>query len=230
MRLLFVCLFCFSFATSLSGQAKPKTITLTKGQAFDIILFNNNPAAKAERKDYFQRAFPIARSFGYKPSASFGVAETPTRGNYHPDFLVTGTWPSVSARALALEALQSGMADFDEMRRKVWSSFNMTYYEVKEDLTITTDTTKYYVATTFWKEKPGRFAKFLRKWEARQQQFGGKVLITLSDGASPFGYYYNPDYLVITEWASEEAFCATLPADDQAGFRGVKHLNQFPIF
>lgn len=220
-------LFCLCLAFSLTGQGK--TITLKKGQAFDIILLNNDPDAKDAMQDYFKRASPIARASGYVPGSGFGVTGVPTMGNYHPDVLATGSWPSIAARIEALEELEGGMHDFHEMRRKVWPTFNMTYYEVKEDISFTTDPDKYYVVTMFWADKKGKFAKFQNAWETACQRAGAKQMITLTDGASPFGYYFKPDYTAITEWASEAAFRAAQTAEGRLSYAGVRHLNQFPI-
>jgi len=140
MRFFFSCLLLCLFTTAtLTGQDKPKTITLKKGQAFDIILLNNDPKAKDALQDYFKRAYPLAQADGYVPGSGFGIIGTPTMGNYRPEVLATGTWPSIAARVEALKKLETGMSDFHEMRRKVWPSFNMTYYEVKEDISFTTD-------------------------------------------------------------------------------------------
>ena len=214
---------------NLTGQDKAKSIKLKKGQAFDIILLTNNPEAKDEMQDYFKRAYTIAQANGYVPGSGFGITDTPTMGNYHPEVLATGSWPSIAARVEALEKLETGMSDFHEMRRKVWPSFNMTYYEVKEDISFTTDPTKYYVATMFWAEQKGKFAKFTKAWEAACQRAGAKQMITLTEGASPFGYYFNPGYLAITEWASEAAFRAAQTVESRLDYAGVRHLNQFPI-
>ena len=56
---------------------------------------------------------------------------------------------------------------------------------------------------------------------------GGKTVVELMDGKSPFGYYYQPDYLVITEWKDKATFDAFYQANIKMKQEGVKHVNQF---
>jgi len=180
-------------------------------------------------QDYFKRASPIAQANGYASGGGFGIAGTPTQGNYHPEVMAIGTWPSVDQRLAGVIALETEMTDFHEMRRKIWPTFNLTYYEMEEDVSFTIDPEKYYVVTMFWAKKKGPFAKFKSRWEATQFRNGGRQLITLMEGASPFGYHFNPDYFTLIEWESEAAFRAALAEDDKLDRSGVRHLNQFPI-
>lgn len=211
------------------AQPKTKTVDLQKGQVFDIIFLHNHSGNEDLMQDYFDRASPIARANGYAPGGGFGIAGTPFRGNYHPTVMAIGTWPSIQDRLAGLVALETQMKDFHEMRRKIWPSFFLTYYEMKTDVSFTITSEKYYVVTAFWAEKKGRFKQFLKQWETIQAEAGGTPLIVLTDGASPFGYDFNPDYFTITEWENEAAFRRSLPADSKQGYPGVHHLNQFPI-
>lgn len=230
MRYAFLFLFlCTAFSASLTAQAKPKTVDLKKGQVFDIIFLTNKPDTKDLMQDYFKRASPIAQANGYASGGGFGIAGTPIRGNYQPKVMAIGTWPGVAERTAGVVALETQMTDFHEMRRKVWPTFNLTYYEMQEDASFTIKTDKYYVVTSFWAEKKGSFKKFLKQWEAAQAKAGGTPLLVLTDGTSPFGYNFEPDYFTITEWESEAAFRSSLPEDNKRGYPGVRHLNQFQI-
>ncbi len=230
MRYFFLfLLLCSGFSASLTAQPKPRTVDLKKGQVLDVIFLNNDPEAKDLLQDYFKRAFPIAEANGYVPGMGFGIAGTPIRGNYRPEVMAVGTWPGIAERTTGLSALETQMADFHEMRRKIWPTFNLTFYEMKADASFTIKTDKYYVVTAFWAEQKGRFKKFLKQWEVTQKQAGGTPLIVLTDGTSPFGYNFEPDYLTITEWETEAAFRSSLPKDNKLGYPGVRHLNQFPI-
>lgn len=231
MRLyhLIFCLLICGHTTSLSGQDKSRTIDLKKGQVFDILLLNYAPDVEAAKQRYFKEAFPIATKNGYQPGAGFTVKEMPTQGNYHPELMVTGTWPSLAARTAGVFALETELGDFHEQRRTIWSSFNVTYYEMPEDVSFTTDPAKYYVATMFWGKESAVYGKFLRKWAKAARESGGKKMMTLLDGHSPFGYYHNPDFFTITEWKNEAAFNAFLAKDRALDHAGIKHLNQFRI-
>ncbi|PHI20258.1 hypothetical protein CEQ90_08715 [Lewinellaceae bacterium SD302] len=68
----------------------------------------------------------------------------------------------------------------------------------------------------------------MRDLNKATKKAGGVSVLELINGASPFGYYFNPDYFVLTEWPSREVFenfesiYATTP-------EGIRHVNQFAI-
>ena len=227
-HILFLLLLCGTSIT-LCAQGAPRTFDLKKGQVFDILLLNYSPDVEAAKQRYFKEAFPIATKNGYQPGAGFAVKKMPTQGNYHPELLVTGTWPSVTDREQGVVALETELGDFHEQRRAIWSSFNVTYYELQEDIAFTTDSAKYYVATMFWSGETKAYAKFLRKWNKAALEAGGKAMMSLTDGHSPFGYYHNPDFFTITEWENEADFNVFLAKDRAIDHAGVRHLNQFSI-
>lgn len=223
------CLLLCGLTATVAGQGKVRAFDLKKGQVFDILLLNYSPDIEDAKQRYFKEAFPIATKNGYQPGAGFAVKEMPTQGNYHPELLVTGTWPSLADREAGVVALETELGDFHEQRRTIWSSFNVTYYELPQDISFTIDPEKYYVATMFWGSEPEVYSKFLRKWTKMNRAAGGKEKMTLSGGHSPFGYYHNPDFFTITEWENEAAFKAFLTKDRALDHRGIKHLNQFRI-
>jgi hypothetical protein len=227
-HIFFLLLLCCTSIT-LGAQGAPRAFDLKKGQVFDILLLNYSPDVEAAKQRYFKEAFPIASKNGYQPGTGFAVKEMPTQGNYHPELLVTGTWPSLTAREQGVVALETELGDFHEQRREIWSSFNVTYYELQQDIALTIDPTKSYVATMFWSGEAKAYAKFSRKWNKMALQAGGKAMMSLTDGYSPFGYYHNPDFFAITEWEDEAAFNAFLAKDRALDHVGVKHLNQFRI-
>ncbi len=232
MRLIFIFLSLFLLlqpATSLRGQGKAKTISFKSGQVLDVIFLNNQAGGEEARKAYFKEVVPTALAAGHKQMAVFGVSETPTAGNYHPEVAVLGTWPSLSDRKHGMEALVEQFPDFHERRRKSWSSFNMTYYQIKADFAYTTDPEKYYVVSLYWRDDVKSSGKYLRELNKAAKKAGGTSVLELINGESPFGYHFDPDYFHLTEWPSKEAFEAFRSTYEVIEPAGIRHVNQFAV-
>lgn len=214
---------------NLSAQPKAKNITLKKGQILDILMLNNHPEGATVQKEYFKVVFPYATQNGYQPLPGLAIIETPTQGNYYPEVMVFATWKNLANRKKAMEEIEANVPDFHERRRTIWSSFNMTYYKVKEDKTLNIAPDKFYVTTAYWRKDAKAFKKFKKDWEKTAVQFGGQVKLALTGGTSPFGYYYNPDYLVLTEWKNKAAFDAFYKENLMLDHDSIKHVNQFIV-
>lgn len=229
MKIFKVSFFTLLFIGALlnsNAQPKTKSYSLKKGQVFDIILLSNKPDVKDKLNDYFARAFPIAKELGYTSLGGHAI-KIPTQGNYHPQTMVFGSWPNLNNREKFLQDIDGKMSDFHVMRRDIWSSFFLTYYEVKKDISFDVNPDKFNVVTAYWEKDEKSFQKFQQEWSKKAQRKGAKILIELTDGASPFGYEYNPQYLSITEWESKEAFDKYYKENLKMDHSSVKHVNQF---
>ncbi|MEL7163243.1 MAG: hypothetical protein AAFN92_20970 [Bacteroidota bacterium] len=228
LRTCLIIFCCCCLTAGLTAQGKARSFQLKKGQVIDFLLldFSTDTAA---RKRYFAEVIPVGVAGGYEPGPSFRATEAATQGNYHPDVLAFGAWTDVAAREATAITLEKEIDDFHGQRRRVWTNFRVQYFELTEDLDFRTDPTKYYVITTFWADATGGFSGFLSRWEKQQKRYGGTPILTLTDGYSPLGYQYDPDYLTITEWASEADFRAFLEKDRKADRTGIVHLNQFRL-
>ncbi|OEK05802.1 hypothetical protein BFP71_06695 [Roseivirga misakiensis] len=215
----------FSFQT----RGQERTYDLKKGEAFDIILFNQVPESGEILNKYFASAVSEAQAFGYVPQKGFKVDEVPFQGNYWPKTIIIGKWKNYLKRVNFTTEITDKVPDFHEMRRQIWSTFSLTYWEVKEDRTVKMDLGKYNVMTAYWADKGSAFKKFNDQWLKTAKASGGNVVLELSGGTSPFGYNYNPDYLTITSWENKEAFEAFRRKNLAMSHEGVKHVNQFAI-
>lgn len=56
---------------------------------------------------------------------------------------------------------------------------------------------------------------------------GGKLLIQLKNGQSPFGYRYDPDYFVITSWENEAAFKKFQERNQPMEIQRIEYINEF---
>ncbi|WP_109299912.1 hypothetical protein [Aquimarina sp. AU474] len=236
MKLLknLVLLFCLStifFQSQVHAQAQSsiKSYSFKKGQVFDILLLTNKPNTKENLQDYFKKVFPVATEMGYNNHPGFGIKGAVTQGNYQPQAMVFGHWNDFNGRKKFLQKIEQTMPDFHSKRRDIWSTFNLTYYELKQDLSFDLDINKYNVVTAYWKNDNLSFQKFKKEWNTKAQNAGGVIKLKLKDGNSPMGYYYNPDYFVITEWKDKGAFDTFYQENMKMNHNSVKHVNQFAI-
>lgn len=221
-------LILFAGSCIVKAQSSVKEYAISSGQVFDIIFLNNRtePEVKALLQDYFKRAFPIAEAHGYHSLGGYGVSEN-TLGNYLPSTMVFGYWDTLDGREKFLRAVDTQMPDFHEMRRKIWSTFGLTYYEFTKNLAFNIDKDKFNTVTAYWGKDEQGFEKFKQDWLKQAKKAGGNTKIEFANGQSPFGYHYNPDFLVITEWESKEAFEKFHTKNTTMDHDAVEHVNQF---
>ncbi len=213
----------------LQGQSAVKTFSYKKGQVLDIILLNTKEGIKEELDHYFKTALPVATKYGYKGQGGLPLKSSPTQGNYHPESIIFGVWNSLKEREDFLTNIEDVMPEFHQARRNIWSSFNMTFWEMSDDLSFTVNTDKFNVATAYWQNDKEDFQQFKVNWNTLSKKSGGKEILALANGDSPFGYYYKPDYMVITEWNNRSDFEKFLRENLKMKHDGVKHVNQFII-
>lgn len=226
-RQLLLSIFTVLLVGSLHAQSK--TLSLKKGEALDLLLITNNPEAKDEQSEYFAKAVAVAQRYGYTPQYSSGIKVPPTQGNYWPEVLILATWKVYDDRVKFVTAIEQEYPAFHEMRRAIWPNFHLTYWKVEKDQQVLIHADKFYVATAHWSEEDRQFETFADAWQKEVSKQEGKVVLTMEEGTSPFGYHYNPDLFTITEWASKEAFELFLTKNRTMDHAGVLHVNQFVI-
>ncbi|MEL6657775.1 MAG: hypothetical protein AAFP77_01530 [Bacteroidota bacterium] len=230
MRNLLLTLFCILSFTciTLSAQSTITQYDLAEGEVLDILLLRQQPDTDDLLSDYFKTAFPVAKRFGYRPMAGHKVTKI-TQGNHMPSSFIFGKWEDLDRREDFIEQVTDEIPDFHERRRNIWSYFGLTYYKMEEDLTFAIDSKRFNVVTTYWQEANASIITFHHQWMALAQAEGGELILELSEGKSPFGYYYQPTYLTVTSWESEAAFSAFLEKCSDLSPEGVQHLNQLII-
>jgi len=210
---------------SLPAQSKI-SFDLKKGEILDILLLTTKNDNEALFENYKKTAFPVAMGLSYQPLPGFGIAEY-TQGNHQPGAFLFGKWESLEKRERFLADITKTVPDFHEQRRAIWSQFVLTYYEMPKDISIEIDREKVVVATAYWESNKVDFAKFTQQWLKTAKKSGGVLVLELTNGKSPFGYYYQPDYLVLTQWSDREAFEKFYDKNMKMEHEGVKHVNQF---
>lgn len=228
MKVIFLVIFT-SLSLSSIGQGKAKTIEFKKGEVFDLIFLRQKEGSEKAFKTYFDKAIPIVKKHGYNSGLGFSIKENPMQGNYHPQTMVVAKWNSLEDREKAMESLEKEKVDFHKLRREIWANFDMTYYELKNDLHFQVDPEMYNVVTAYWfrpNESGAEFVKDLYKTISARK---GKLLVNLANGESPYGYHYDPDLLIISSWKNKKAFEMFKSDEDALSHYTISHINQFQI-
>lgn len=218
----------YSFIHVTQAQSEIKSYSLKKGQAFDIIFLRTKEGTDEVRKKYFELAYPIALKMGYSPLKGYSIKENPLEGNYHPQSMILGSWPSIEVREAFLLDIEKEVPAFHSMRKEIWSNFDLTYWEIADDISFEVNTSKFNVVTAYWEMERAAFDQFKDKLLKASKRSGGRTVLQLAGGASPFGYEYNPDFVIITEWETKEAFEA-FRKKSELDRSAVKLIHQFVI-
>lgn len=214
--------------TKTVAQEKTKTFHFKKGEVLDIILLSQTENATALFDRYKKTAFPVAFEYSYKPQPGFGVARV-TMGTNKVGAFLFGKWASIEKREGFLKSIAKRVPDFHQQRRDLFPYFGLTYYEMNEDLKFSVDTSKYNIATALWKKPTEQSASFFKKWKNAIIKSGGKIVLTLQNGKSPLGYYYNADILCIVEWQNENAFETFAAKHPLSFYEPLRNVHQFVI-
>lgn len=227
MKLLKISIFSF-FICASSHILQAQIISLKKGEVLDILVLSAKPDTDKLFDIYKKTAFPVAFKMSYKALPGYRITNY-TQGNLQPENFIFGKWGSISIREKFIDEIEKEVPDFHKQRQDIFSYFGLTYYEMQENTSFEIIPEKYNVVTAFWKTEKVSFKEFTEKWLHKSNEAGGKIIIKLTNGKSPFGYYYQPDYLVITQWESKTAFDVFYKKDMKMNHKGVKHVNQLII-
>lgn len=213
-----------------SAQDGVKTLNFAKNQVLDVLYLTRHPDSDAALQDYFKTLIPIARKLNYTGHGGLGVPGKPQQGNLYPSVVAFGTWPGdFSDRDAYYQQLLAEAPDLHSRRMDIWSSFNMTQYEVSEDISLTMDKAKHYVLTAYWLQDTSKLDDFQSDLMDIIKSTSGTSKLALTGGRSPFQYAYTPDLMVISEWDNVLDAAKFTNASKDLNARGVKHVNQFPV-
>lgn len=211
------------------AQSEKKQFSLQKGQVLDVLFVSTRVGAEDLQKEYFQTVFPLASKLGYHRLPGFPIANVPLQGNYHPEFLALAYWDDLDTRSSAMATIEQEVPDFHDRRKAIWTSFNITYFELQEDVSFEIEEHKYYVVSAYWEEDKGAFKQFQKNWLKGCKSAGGQTQLVLTNGESPYRYYHNPDFLAITAWDSQAAFEAFNEMNHKMGHKGALRVNEFHV-
>jgi len=223
------CLWLLAPAPLLADEGE-KTFTFAKGQVLDVLYLTRRPNTDEALQTYFKTLGPIARKLKYTPLGAVRVAGKPSQGNLYPNVVAFGSWPGDFAdRDEAYRNLLLEEPDLQGRRMDIWSSFNMTQYEVREDIILTMDKAKHYVWTAYWLKDAGDLRAFQKAFMDTLEATSGRSKMVLAGGRSPFGYEFEPHLVVVAEWDSILDAAKFTDASKALNARGVRHVTQFPV-
>lgn len=223
-------IFLFAVLTffGMTAQEKIKSFDFKKGEVLDIILLSQTENGGELFERYKKTAFPVAFEYSYQPQPGFGISKL-TLGTNKAQAFLFGKWESLEKREGFLANIANRVPDFHQQRRDLFPYFGLTYYPMLVDLKFSVDTSKYNVATALWNKPSKKDAAFFKKWKSEVQKSGGKVIVTLENGKSPLGYYYNADVLCIVEWKNETSFNSFAEKHPLAFYDAIQNVHQFVI-
>lgn len=215
-----------AFGSFLVAQSQIKNYSFKKGEVLDVLLLSAKPNYDSLFAIYRKTAFPVAMRMSYTPIPGFRI-QTYTQGNFQPESFILGKWASLAQREQFLAEIETHVPDFHQQRRNIFSDFHLTYYEMLEDISFEVNKGKTIVATAYWRSDKESFQRFQKQWLKAVKKEKGKMILSLEEGKSPFGYFYQPDWMIITEWESLAEFEAFQDRVDKLGVVGLQHINQF---
>jgi hypothetical protein len=212
------------------GESGGKTFIFEKGHTIDFLYLTNRANPTRTLKEYFEEVGPHARKLNFRPIGAIRIAGKPTQGNFFPDLIALGEWPGdLKARTNFLGTLLEAAPNLHSLRMDLWSAFNLTSYEIKEDTQLHLEAGKAYILTAYWMKEGSDLAPLEAALQKKVADHGGTDSLTLKDGQSLFQYEYNPDLVSITEWDDEQDAAAFAESSRGLNAMGVRHVNQFPI-
>lgn len=212
----------------IQAQDQAKTFSFKKGEVMDLIYLSAQPETDQLFDHYKKTAFPVAFEYSYQPQRGFAVKEL-TLGMNVSTSLIVGKWGSKEKREGFLDNIVKRVPDFHQQRRKLFEEFALTWYVMPKDVDFSVEGSKLNVATSFWQEDPATLKSFVRTWKKEIEKAGGKILLELTEGYSPTGYYFNPDVFLLIEWQDRTAFDAFANAHPLSTYEDLRHVHQVVI-
>lgn len=225
---LFPIVLMIAFGSSLLAQNSITEVKMRKGEVLDVLLLSPKADFETLFADYKETVFPIAAKLSYQSVTAFGIPET-LQGNIQSRNFVLGRWDNLASKERFLATVLDHVPDFHERRKKIWSTFQMAYFELEEDLNLRIDRSKYNVITALWQKDGKSFANRNQSWKRQLKKSGGRQLLELRGAHSPVLYWYQPDLIILTEWKDKAAYEAFLMEAPKLEDKSVKYINEFSI-
>lgn len=226
MKKMIVTLLLIGTGVFLTAQSQVKSYSFKQGEVLDILLLSAKPNYDSLFAIYRKTAFPVAMRMSYTPIPGYRI-KAYTQGNFQPESFILGKWASIAKREQFLAEIETHVPDFHQQRRNIFRNFHLTYYEMSKDISFEIDKGKLIVATAYWQSEDQGFKRFQKQWLKAAKKAKGKTILSLEHGKSPFGYFYQPDWMTITEWESPRAFEDFQAKVNKLGAAGLQHVNQF---
>ncbi|WP_299833378.1 hypothetical protein [uncultured Tenacibaculum sp.] len=228
MKLKLMIVLLLLLTSNFYGQKSVQQYEFKKGEVLDILLISNTKKDFNKLFDRYKKTiFPVGVKYSFTSQKGFKTGEL-ILGSYLPKSLIFGKWENIVKREQFLNVIEKEVPDFHEQRRKLFTHFELAYYEIQNDIKFEIDRNKHNVVTSFWK-KNKQDGKFIKGWVQEVKKSGGKIVVKLTNGKSPLGYYYNPALITIVTWETKQAFQSFLKQHPLSTYKDLKHVHQFVI-
>jgi uncharacterized protein (DUF1330 family) len=195
--------------SNTSGSVIKKQLSIKKGQVFSIVAPDNKVGGEAAVNEYYQRAFPLAESFGLKRHISLKTPRTLV-GNYEPSGFIFFSWPDQASEKKLVN--HSEWPEIKALRPKAWNELKIYSSLAERDIDITFDSSKFYTLAVAWfnPDRPEDYTNYLAGIEETVNKVGGRFILKvhhprLEAHASPL---IDPGQITVVEWESPEGLAA----------------------
>lgn len=182
-------------STTKSSTVKQHQITIKKGSIFLIISSITKPNSKEAMNSYFEKVFPIALKYDFKPLANLPIDKI-VAGGYKPNnFFGLYSWPDKDSVASFLQELPN--TELKLMRTKIWEELKQVATTANQDFSLTFYTDKVYEILMLYDKKQLK--------EKNIKKHNGKLLLyTQVSGYEDLTSSESPNRVAIIEWNSEK--------------------------
>lgn len=206
----------------------PKLVKLDfkKGQvlSFTVIDSKEGDAASTARGQYYETAFPLAKTFGLSRDMGFKVLAVPV-GKFKPQAVALFSWPSVAAEKKL--NTHPNWPSIKALRPEAWDELRIYDDVLKQDMSLTFNSAKTYTLAAAWinPKHPNDYEKYLSGIQTAVTQSGGRFIYKMHSPsfeahAAPQG---APDQVLMVEWDTPEGL---QKFGESAGFKAnAKYLG-----
>lgn len=188
----------------LDAQYSQETFTVDKDEALDVFFLRGLPEVNRDSlfANYREKLGSVAKRYSYQLLQFYKVNST-LQGGAQPTLMLIAKWDNLPIRLQFVDDIVQKEPRFHEMRRELYSRFDLTTYEMEDDIQYNIKADRYNVATAIWHHCDEAFAN---NWQHDAVEYGARIVLDLENGISPVGYAYNPDLFILSDWPSEEAY------------------------
>lgn len=206
------------------SYAKSLDVTLQKNNLLSIInpKTRQSESAKAGLKVYYEKAIPLAQSYGYQNHGVLRVTETVV-GDKEPGVFVLASWPSNEAD-INFES-DPRWLEYKGLRSQIWHELNFYKAPIDNAKTLSFAQDKHYSVAFAWldKQNPTDYQDYLQGIQTAVSDLGGKFIHSMKaprfvtlNSALP-----GPDQITFVQWDDEQGLTDLQKSE---GFKRNVHL------
>ncbi|MEM9055357.1 MAG: hypothetical protein AAGB16_08530, partial [Pseudomonadota bacterium] len=195
---------------------KPVPVILKKGQVLSYILINSKPseAAQEARQQYYDKAFPLASSYGLQRLLNLSV---PTKfvGSTKRDAVAIFSYPDAASETGL--ASDPNWPEIKALRPQAWEELAIFSGTLEQPLAFSFDPDKAYTLAVaeITPEAPEDYNTYMRGIEPGLNEIGGRFIYRMiNPSVESHGKQYTQDVQVtLVEWDDPSAL-ATFTQND----------------